>query len=737
MRPTDAILPNGRISAPAGLSIFAGTNPLGLALTPDGQFAIVSNGGAGGSLGSLPALGGLLGGACLVVVDARRMTVASVYQDPAAAFFMGVAVVRDPGNASSTLVLASDVADGTLQVFTLDGDGHLTPQSPVVLAPGPRKAFPAQIVVSPDGLTAYVADNLADTVAAVDLRSRRVARTMAVGDFPFYLAAAGTSLVASGGGLSTYSPLDPPARAPRFAAPSFDPSTSSSLTVFDLSAQDAASSAVPLDPAPDGSQNVGGAAPGPTLVDRSGRFAYVALSNVDRVAVVSLVGAPRVVRGLDLRLYPGAPYGAQPSAQALSPDGKRLYVALAGLDAVAVLDAVRPARYRYGLIPTGWYPIALTLSPDGRYLYVACAKGVDGWGILQRVDLKHTSLVKATLATLRYNRTPARGAYNAVVPPLRSERRSEAIDHVVYIALGTEGYDAMLGDLKDDAGNPHGNGDASAARYPEDVTPNLHALARAYAVADNFYASDVDPRIAKQFSTAAGATLYQDFVAAAGAARAPMNAEGDDPEDYGRAGYLFNALARAGLTFRDYGALLRVSGFDAGLYRLNVPALAALEGNVDLNYAAPNSKIGDAALAAEFLRDMQRYVQADAVPSFSYVRLPAGPGIAGAQDADRALGQIVQYLSHTPQWSSTAIFIAPDGLQAGYDHVNPLRGYAIVVSPLARRGFVGSQNLGAAGLVKTEEEILGLPPLTLNDLLATDMAAFFTDAPVPEPYQAR
>lgn len=68
------------------------------------------------------------------------------------------------------------------------------------------------------------------------------------------------------------------------------------------------------------------------------------------------------MRGLDLRLYPGAPYGAQPSAVALSPDGNRLYVALAGLDAVAVLDAKRPARYRYGLIPTCWFPSAVALS---------------------------------------------------------------------------------------------------------------------------------------------------------------------------------------------------------------------------------------------------------------------------------------------------------------------------------------------------------------------------------------
>jgi hypothetical protein len=45
--------------------------------------------------------------------------------------------------------------------------------------------------------------------------------------------------------------------------------------------------------------------------------------------------------------------------------------------------------------------------------------------------------------------------------------------------------------------------------------------------------------------------------------------------------------------------------------------------------------------------------------------------------------------------------------------------------------------LSAASVLKTEEEILGLPPLTLGDLLATDMAGFFTEAPAPEPYQAR
>src|SRR5581483_6838412 len=288
-------------------------------------------------------------------------------------------------------------------------------------------------------------------------------------------------------------PVQPPALRPQFAAPSYDPSKASALTVLDV-ARGAPGDpmAVRMDGAPDGSRIVGGASPGATVVSRDGSLAYVAMANVDRIAVVTLAGVPRVVRGLDLRLYPGAPYGAAPSAEALSPDGKRLFVALAGLNAVAVLDARKPTRYRYGLIPTGWYPTALALSSNGRYLFVAGGKGVDGWGLLQRVDLKHTSLIKSTLASLRYNRTPSVARFNAVIPPLQSNKRSTAIDHVVCIAVGNQGYDAALGDLKDDAGAAHGNGDASLVRYPQSITPNLHALARTYALADNFYAPDAD-----------------------------------------------------------------------------------------------------------------------------------------------------------------------------------------------------------------------------------------------------
>jgi DNA-binding beta-propeller fold protein YncE len=728
IHPIDSILPNGKIAAPAGASTFVGGDPLGLALSPDGRYAVVSNDAAPPN-------------SSLSVIDTKSMRMADEYRDATASFFIGVAAARDPSDPSRTIVLASDAAAGAVRIFDLDAAGQLTPEPKSIgLSVVGRHGVPAGIAVAPDGQTAYVADNLGNVVLAIDLATRTALRSLSVGDFPLYVAASNREILTPGTGLSAYAPVSLPAQSPQFAQPSFDPSKSSSLTIYETSAPGEIGdpATLPLDPAPDGSAIVGGAQPGATVLSRNGQLAYVVLANVDRVAIVSLAGEPRVVRGLDLRLYPGAPYGAQPSAEALSPNGKRLYVALAGINAVAVLDAQRTTRYRYGLIPTGWYPSALALSHDGRYLYVLDSKGVTGWGVLQRIDLKRTYLVRATLDALRYNRMPAVARFNPVIPPLRSAKRSETIDHVVYVAIGAGAYDAVFGDLKDGSGNPHGNGDPSLAVYPQSVTPNLHALAQTYALADNFYASDEDANVAKEVATAGEATLYQQLVAAAGTAREPLNDRGDDPEDYARSGYLFNALARAGISFRDYGGLMSLSGYDGLNYNLDVPALAALSGNVDLDYSSGNPKLTDVQRAGEFVRDMQRYVQNDTMPNFTYVSLPAESGASGAADADRAVGSIVDFISHTPHWSSTAIFIVPDGAVPGSnDHVSPLRTYALVVSPLAKRGYAGATHLSMASILKTEEEIFGLQPLTLNDLLVTDLTSFFTDAPVPEPYQAQ
>ena len=751
--PADDVLPDGRIASPVGPATFVGTDPLAVALSPDGRFAVVANAEQSTAAPSAPPLPSLVAGYSLAVVATDTMRVASVYSAPDAAFFTGVAVLADPASPGNVLVLASDGAHDLVRAFDMAGDGTLHPESTTMSVRG----YPGALALSADGRTAYVASNMADTVTAIDLVSRRVLETARTGYSPAAIARAGSRLYVANGGLAGYRVLASRVTVPQFVNAASDPYRASSLSVLPVAADGniqsdpSAAGVVRLDPVPDGVDAVGGARPSAVIARSDGAFAYVALANVDRVSTVSLDGDPHVVGGLDLRLFVDAPPGTQPSAEALSPDGKHLYVALAGLNAVAVLDSRTPAQlHRLGLIPTAWYPTALTLSKDGRYLYVASAKGVDGWGILQRVDLKKIPLVKATLSALRYNRTATAAKANAVVPPLRSLAKSNVIDRVVCIVVGSATYDAIFGDLGS------GNGDPSLEQYGESSTPNLHALARAYGIADNFYAGDSNDDANEQIALGGIATLYANQTLHVNAGRAPFDAHAQDPEDYPRGGYLFNALSRAGMSYRDYGGLLRISGFEpgtppapgrrgrsspdlapglGGTYGLDVPALAALADRVDLTYPVWNPAIPDAARANAFVADFGALAQAEEEPAFTYVWLPAD-GQDGLPGADRALGQIVAALSRTPHWSSTAVFVVANGTGGGRDHVNGARSFALVISPLTKAGYVGHAHLSVASVVKTEEELLGLPPIALPDLLATDMADFFGNVPYPNQYQA-
>lgn len=742
LHPTDAILPDGRTAAPIGDAVFVGTNPLGVALSPDGRFAVVSNDSEQTTLGAPAVAPNLVSGSSLAVVDARTMRVVTIYHG-SEEFFAGILVMRDPAETTRTIVLASDVASNSVRVFDLGADGTLTPETSAIEL---QSRFPATLALASNGKIAYVTSNIGGTVSAIDVGARRVVRTVPVGYFPFGVAADGNRIFVTNTGLSEYTALAQPAREPQFTNPRVDEYKSSSLSILSTDAAGTlgdSPAGVRLDPIPDGETTIGGVYPGAIVARADGRYAYISMGNVDRIATLALDGEPRVIAGLDLRLFVNAPYGTQPGAETLSADGKRLYVALSGLNAVAVLDARNPGQlHRLGLIPTGWYPSALAISRDGRYLYVTAAKGVDGWGLLQRVDLKHVSLVRATLSALRYNRTARAARLNTMVPALRSNHRSVGIDRVVYIGVGNATFDAVFGDVA------HANAAPGYSLFPESVTPNLHALARTYALADNFYASD--PNVdANRIAAIAGETpLSAQRMLRVRQARRPYDAHAQDPEDYPRSGYLFNELARAERPFRDYGGLLWLSGYQelqrlgrngaglGGTYTLDVPGLGALNGHVATSYPGWSPAIGNAQRAQAFIADAQR-PDADADGAgFTYLWLPSTPGAQAAAETDRALGAVVEALSHGPHWSSTAVFIVPDGVEVGRDHVNAARSYALVVSPLAKRGYVGHAHLSVPSVLKTEEELLGLGALSLNDLLATDMADFFGDVPYPTPYQA-
>ncbi len=798
--PFDRVLPSGRIVHPAGYSVVVGMGAFGVTLTPDGRFAIVSNDDQHQPKAVSAFDGVTTGGPSLAVVDTATMRVVDRYRDPNESFFAGVVAVPDPMNANSVLVLASGGPSNAVYALDLDAQGHLTPDAHHKIAvPG----FPSTLVVAPSGARAYVVDDLGNDVAQIDIATRMlVGAPISVGFFPFGAAYSSAGLLVSNEGLMPYARLSAPVAVPPFATPANDPARSSSVSFVATNPDDSLGpvrSAVSLDRAPDGVREIGGVHPAAILAMHTKPYAFVAMANVDRIVTLSLgVGESAAVGGTELRLYDRGPYGTQPVALALAPNERRLYVALAGIDAIAVLDVSDPSHpHRLGLIPTGWYPSAIALSKDGRYLYVANAKGygtdrrfsgdaaayIDGhsrvmqiaidttavWSTLERIDLGQANLRRTTPLALASLRSIRPAVSNHVVPQVFASNGSPAIKHVVFIEEEAKTFDAMLGDLKDPFGRAYGPGDPQFVAFDDSMTPNLHALARTFGLAANMYADGEEAQTGHESSIAGIASDYSTRMAAARPYRS-FPSDGEDGEDYPRAGYIFNSLAERGKTYRDYGDLLRVAGYDEGAaldpklddpdfvglddtnaptvglggrYTLDAPALLALSGHVDLNYPGWNPRIRDVRRAMEFERDIDPLVRADQLPAFTDIWLPDDRGATGTTipplpeavaDGDRALGDIVEYLSHTPEWKSMAIFIVPSDAQLSRDHLDVHHTYAIVVSPYARRGYIGTRHTSTVSVLKTEEEILGLPALSLGDALATDMADFFTRTPNDTPY---
>ena len=105
-------------------------------------------------------------------------------------------------------------------------------------------------------------------------------------------------------------------------------------------------------------------------------------------------------------------------------------------------------------------------------------------------------------------------------------------------------------------------------------------------------------------------------------------------------------------------------------------------------------------------------------------------------DNDLALGRIVEAVSRSRFWPETCIFVVEDDPQNGFDHIDGHRTVALVLSPYTRRHAVDSTNYNQTSMVRTIEQILGLPPMNQFDASATPMASCFADRPDLRPYEA-
>ncbi|MBB5059565.1 YVTN family beta-propeller protein [Granulicella aggregans] len=257
-------------------------------------------------------------------------------------------------------------------------------------------------------------------------------------------------------------------------------------------------------------------------ITADGKTMFVALSNRDAVAAIDLKGAAFAVKGyFDTRL-PGQTYfGAEPAALAVSEDGRRLYVANMGSDALAVIDTAKLTKSvatkgfaePVGFVPTEWMPMNVAFAGGKVYVATAKGKGTGPNNFPQRLTEEMKSQKKLStpgtyIATLLYGSIATldeaavqNNLKASTAQVLESNRMkaaeekikfadgsSDRIKHVIYIIKENRTYDQILGDLSKD-GKAVGNGDASLTMYGADIAPNEHALALRFGVLDNFFDS--------------------------------------------------------------------------------------------------------------------------------------------------------------------------------------------------------------------------------------------------------
>jgi YVTN family beta-propeller protein len=534
----------------------------------------------------------------------------------------------------------------------------------------------------------------------------------------------------------------------------------------------------------------------PTAIvwDERGAKLYVADGNADSVTVID-TRSDAVVARIAIAPFRERRIGLAPTALALSHDARTLYVALGGVNAVAVYDVGdAPARMRLvGLVPTAWYPSTLDASSDSKFLAVGALFGVgSGEGSTGGSPGKRGRYVHAvrgsvsvipipspaeltafTTAVAANNRLtlassvaapPVAGAMRPMAVPLRPGDPS-LINHVVFIVKENRTFDQILGDLD------RGDRDSSLVIYGRDVTPNTHALAEQFVTLDHFFASGGNSADGHQWLTQANETDYPMWPLYYGRS---YPSEGQDPLAYSSGGFLWENAQLKGKTVTVFGEyapapLTNSESFRSATleqYRLRPTDYAfhraALKKRYDTRSEIPSldrtlvreypgwtMEVPDVVKAADILSHLGEWEASGAMPNLVMVILPSNHTTgtsagwctprACVADNDLALGQIVQGLTHSRFWKDMAILVVEDDAQDGVDHVDGHRTVALAISPYARRGVVDSTYYSQPSMVKTIELMLGLPSMSIFDLVATDMRASFVEPetqPNTTPYTA-
>jgi YVTN family beta-propeller protein len=530
--------------------------------------------------------------------------------------------------------------------------------------------------------------------------------------------------------------------------------------------------------------------PNEIISDSEGKFVYITNSNSDNITVINTV-TDEIDETISVRLQPEINpfFGDSPNGLCLSTDGKLLLVANGMDNAIAVIKLKNrglPANEKQissvlGFLPTGAYPSSVTMSEKG-YLYVSNLEAIGARlgihnkstsnliynshnmlasvSVIPFADMKNlkaytdtviavNNLARATMGREK----PRESALPKNVPDRIGE--PSVFKHVVYIIKENRTYDQVLGDMK------QGNGDAGLCIYGANVTPNTHKLAEEFILLDNFHVSGKSSAEGHQWTDASIVTDYIEKNMRAWF-RSYAHVQ-TDALVYAPTGFLWDNAMRKGKSVRIYGEASIPIHNDTlkwgDIYKkykngekvefTNHTTIEPVKKILSQTYPSyGDHEFSDAMRADALIKELHAYevMPGDNLPELIIAALPndhtAGmrPGSptprAFIADNDYALGRIVEAFSKSRFWKNTVIFVVEDDSQSGWDHVSAYRTVALVISPYSRLRNTNHTYYTQPSMVRTIEQILGLPPMNIQDAIANPMTNCFGTMADKTPYKA-
>jgi YVTN family beta-propeller protein len=779
------VLPVNQVVTPAGRQLeLPGLRPLALALSPDGRLLLTA-----GKTAELVVVDPDRGVIRQRVPLPKTADVAPPSENAlrpdkeGQISYTGLAFAPDGRHA-----FLSDV-NGSVVAFAVAADGTLrvsrSIRMPDANAPRRREEIPAGLAVSPDGSRLYVCGNLSNTLVEIDLASGRVRRSFDVGVAPYDVVLAGDTAYVSNWGGRRPRPGDLTGPAGRGTEVKVDPvrhvASEGSVTVLDLVAGRVRG------------EIVAGLHASALAVAPDGRHVVCANAASDTLSVID-TRTNAVVETIWVKPSPADLFGAQPNALAFDPSGRRLYVANGTQNAVAVVafDPVDRESRLQGLVPVGWFPGAIVYDGRRRTLHVAnvkghavipkpyeeegAAPGAEGFnsyhynGSLSLVPVPADGALPALSETVWRNLHRERIAQALLPPrPARAPRviperigEPSLIRHVVYVIKENRTYDQVLGDVA------AGNGDPRLCIFGERVTPNQHRLVREFVLLDNTYCAGILSADGHQWSTTAMGTDYLER-SFAGWPRSYPDGMGEDEADalaYSPAGFLWDNALSHGVSIRNYGEFMAPvvrwrdpvkqgtppflvnyrtwkGESDEAVFE-SAPMIETIRPFSPTAYVGWEMAVPDQYRADFVIEELAEYAKKGELPQLIIVCLPndhtsgtqegAPTPAATVADNDLAFGRLVEAFSHSPFWPEMAIFAIEDDPQNGFDHVSGYRTTAYVASPWAKRGQVVSTRYNTTSILRTIEQILGLPPMNQFDASAVPLWDAFTDTADLRPF---